>query len=85
MEWWGTSTGNTSSRKKKTTKTTALRKFEELPPYMKDNEYILDYYRCEWPLKDLLFSVFACHNETLNIWTYDTLIPCLDSFPSLFN
>ncbi|XP_068314194.1 heptahelical transmembrane protein 2-like [Pyrus communis] len=70
MEWWGTGTSNTSSRKKKKTKTMALRKFEELPPYMKDNEYILDYYRCEWPLKDLLFSVFACHNETLNIWTH---------------
>ncbi|XP_068309430.1 heptahelical transmembrane protein 3-like isoform X4 [Pyrus communis] len=71
MEWWGSSsTSNSRKKKKTTTETTTLRKLEELPPYMKDNEYILDYYRCEWPLKDLLFSVFAFHNETLNIWTH---------------
>ncbi|XP_004304246.1 PREDICTED: ADIPOR-like receptor IZH1-like isoform 2 [Fragaria vesca subsp. vesca] len=55
--------------KKEKKKTTMLVKFQDLPQYMKDNEYILDYYRCEWPLKDVIFSVFAWHNETLNIWT----------------
>lgn len=45
-------------------------KFDDLPDYLQDNEYILDYYRCEWPLKDTLFSVFCWHNETLNIWTH---------------
>ncbi|KAK6944310.1 AdipoR/hemolysin-III-related, partial [Dillenia turbinata] len=54
----------------KTMKKQRLLKYEELPEYMKDNEYILDYYRCEWPLKDVFFSVFAWHNETLNIWTH---------------
>ncbi|KAI3881891.1 hypothetical protein MKX03_008864 [Papaver bracteatum] len=49
---------------------TRLLKFEELPNYMKDNEFILDYYRCEWPLKDIFLSVFSLHNETLNIWTH---------------
>ncbi|XP_004304245.1 PREDICTED: heptahelical transmembrane protein 2-like isoform X1 [Fragaria vesca subsp. vesca] len=56
--------------KKEKKKTTMLVKFQDLPQYMKDNEYILDYYRCEWPLKDVIFSVFAWHNETLNIWTH---------------
>ncbi|PRQ37692.1 hypothetical protein RchiOBHm_Chr4g0405431 [Rosa chinensis] len=55
---------------KKKKKTRMLVKFKDLPQYMKDNEYILDYYRCEWPLKDVIFSVFAWHNETLNIWTH---------------
>ncbi|BBG92963.1 heptahelical transmembrane protein2, partial [Prunus dulcis] len=47
-----------------------LMKFQDLPQYMKDNEFILDYYRCEWPLNDVVFSLFAWHNETLNIWTH---------------
>lgn len=46
-----------------------LVKYEALPEYLKDNEFIRDYYRCEWPLKDIALSLFSWHNETLNIWT----------------
>ncbi|GFQ00993.1 heptahelical transmembrane protein 2 [Phtheirospermum japonicum] len=47
-----------------------LMKYDELPEYLRDNEFITDYYRCEWPLKDVILSVFSLHNETLNIWTH---------------
>ncbi|KAI9117688.1 hypothetical protein K1719_011854 [Acacia pycnantha] len=47
-----------------------LVKFHELPEYLQDNEFILDYYRSEWPLNHILWSVFSWHNETLNIWTH---------------
>ncbi|KAE8674324.1 Heptahelical transmembrane protein 1 [Hibiscus syriacus] len=44
--------------------------YKELPEYMKDNEFILNYYRVNWPLKEALFSIFRWHNETLNVWTH---------------
>ena len=47
-----------------------LVKYDELPEYLKDNEFIRDHYRCEWPLRDVFLSVFSLHNETLNIWTH---------------
>ncbi|KAI3443884.1 hypothetical protein Pfo_000549 [Paulownia fortunei] len=47
-----------------------LLSFHELPDYMKDNEYILNYYRADWPLKVAFLSLFQWHNETLNVWTH---------------
>lgn len=46
-----------------------LVEYHSLPGYLKDNEYILGYYRSEWPLKQILLSIFTVHNETLNVWT----------------
>ncbi|KAL0786604.1 hypothetical protein Bca101_002850 [Brassica carinata] len=47
-----------------------LMKFEELPGYLQDNEFIHDHYRCQWSLRDTFLSTFSWHNETLNIWTH---------------
>ncbi|KAJ6331899.1 hypothetical protein OIU76_010303 [Salix suchowensis] len=54
----------------KATKTCDLVSFWDLPEYLKDNEFILSYYRADWPLKEALFSIFRWHNETLNVWTH---------------
>lgn len=47
-----------------------LVEYHSLPAYMKDNEYILRYYRYDWPLKQIFLSIFTIHNETLNVWTH---------------
>ncbi|KAJ1697135.1 hypothetical protein LUZ63_005647 [Rhynchospora breviuscula] len=44
--------------------------YNDLPDYLKDNEFIWGYYRSEWPMKETLLSIFSIHNETLNVWTH---------------
>ncbi|KAH0970269.1 hypothetical protein GBA52_022425 [Prunus armeniaca] len=58
------------TRNKAKPKRYSLMSYWELPEYMKDNEFILNYYRANWPLPQALFSVFRWHNETLNVWTH---------------
>ncbi|CAN1317264.1 Heptahelical transmembrane protein 4 [Linum perenne] len=52
-----------------------LVEYHSLPAYLRDNEYIHGYYRAEWPLKQILLSIFTIHNETLNVWTPITRWP----------
>ncbi|XP_031272928.1 heptahelical transmembrane protein 4-like isoform X1 [Pistacia vera] len=47
-----------------------LVEYHSLPGYLRDNEYIVGHYRSEWPLKQILLSIFTIHNETLNVWTH---------------
>lgn len=47
-----------------------LVEYHALPGYLRDNEYIVGHYRSEWPLKQILLSIFTIHNETLNVWTH---------------
>ncbi|OAY35615.1 heptahelical transmembrane protein 4 isoform X1 [Manihot esculenta] len=47
-----------------------LVEYHSLPGYLRDNEYIVGHYRSEWPLKQVLLSIFSIHNETLNVWTH---------------
>ncbi|KAI0516525.1 hypothetical protein KFK09_009202 [Dendrobium nobile] len=44
--------------------------YDSLPEFLKHNQFIINYYRSEWPLKQTMLSIFSIHNETLNIWTH---------------
>ncbi|KAK4481650.1 hypothetical protein RD792_012557 [Penstemon davidsonii] len=62
--------GGDDKKEEKLVERRRLVKYEALPEYLQDNEFIRNYYRCEWPIKDVIFSIFSLHNETLNIWTH---------------
>ncbi|CAL9764136.1 unnamed protein product [Musa acuminata subsp. burmannicoides] len=41
--------------------------YHSLPGYLKDNEYVLSCHRSEWPLKQILLSIFTIPSETINV------------------
>ncbi|GJM95572.1 hypothetical protein PR202_ga12330 [Eleusine coracana subsp. coracana] len=60
--------------------------YDELPEWLKDNEFIHGYYRCEWPMKETILSIFSIHNETLNVWSHLVgflLFLCLTIFTAM--
>lgn len=72
---------NTPARSKARTKAAAaaakastlprLHSFEDLPDYLRDNEYIVGGYRTEQKsVWDSVLTVFSLHNETGNVWTH---------------
>ena len=46
-----------------------LVEYSALPEYLKDNSFIVRYYRADWSFKHSLYSMFSMHNETLNVWS----------------
>jgi adiponectin receptor len=50
--------------------THALESFENLPEYLRDNEFIHGFYRKEQSLVSSLRTLFKLHNETGNVWTH---------------
>ncbi|KAH7289700.1 hypothetical protein KP509_30G015100 [Ceratopteris richardii] len=55
---------------KKVSQEYRLLEYHACPEYMKDNEFILSYYRVEFSVQQALSSLFKLHNETLNVWTH---------------
>ncbi|CAN6329210.1 unnamed protein product [Urochloa humidicola] len=77
--------GTDGERKEKKRKCELIR-YEALPDWLKDNEFIHGYYRCEWPMKETILSIFSIHNETLNVWSHligFLLFLCLTIFTAM--
>jgi hypothetical protein len=56
--------------KSTTNLTTALFHWNELPDYLKDNEFIRTGYRANTGFHGSLKSLFRLHNESGNVWTH---------------
>ncbi|KAI8914224.1 hemolysin-III related-domain-containing protein [Gorgonomyces haynaldii] len=44
--------------------------FDELEPYLRDNEYMIRGYRQRYSFKESFISLFHWHNESINVWTH---------------
>jgi hypothetical protein len=69
-----------SKRHAKQQLTHALESFENLPEYLRDNEFIHGFYRKEQSLVSSLRTLFKLHNETGNVWTHFIGAPCPQDF-----
>ncbi|CAN6338428.1 unnamed protein product [Urochloa humidicola] len=81
MPWNGADDGEKEKKRK-----CELIGYEALPDWLKDNEFIHGYYRCEWPMKETILSIFSIHNETLNVWSHligFLLFLCLTIFTAM--
>jgi hypothetical protein len=47
-----------------------LASFSDLPEYLRDNEFIVDFYRPTSTPWDSLRTLWRLHNETGNVWTH---------------
>ena len=47
-----------------------LLSWQHTPEYLRDNEFILRYYRREQRFRDSWKTLFQLHNETGNVWTH---------------
>jgi hypothetical protein len=47
-----------------------LSSFSDLPDYLRDNEFIVDFYRPTSSPWDSLRTLWRLHNETGNVWTH---------------
>ena len=43
---------------------------EDAPVYLRDNQFIKEYYRVNFDTRDTVRSLFRIHNETGNIWSH---------------
>ena len=48
----------------------ALESFENLPDYLRDNEFIHGSYRKEQSMRSSFLTLFKLHNETGNVWSH---------------
>lgn len=53
-----------------TGKVSKLYQWDDLPEYLRDNEYIYTGYRAETGFRGSLRSLFTLHNESGNVWTH---------------
>eukprot|EP00741_Cyanophora_paradoxa_P013362 tig00020684_g12904.t1 len=57
-------------RQRRPARKAGLHHISESPQWMRNNQYITDFYRPQLCLKGCFLSLFQVHNETANCWTH---------------